>query len=90
MIQKWPAFAYTKKSGQKTGKSHLCALAHWDTPPPLRHADVLNGWSLMTASKTLLHHQMVMCVTFNTSDIYCILIYYVCSNFYQRNAAVGG
>ena len=25
-IQKWPPFAYTKKSGQKTGKSHLCAL----------------------------------------------------------------
>ena len=46
----------------------------------------------MTASNKLLHHQMVMCVTFNTSDIYCILTYlhYIPSNFYQRNAAVGG
>ena len=29
MIQKWPPFAYIclyKKSGQKTGKSHLCGI----------------------------------------------------------------
>jgi len=27
--------------------------AHGDTPPPLRHADVLNGWSLMQICKRM-------------------------------------
>ena len=30
-------------------------VGNWDTPPPLKNADVLNGWSLCLLSMLMLH-----------------------------------
>ena len=45
----------------------LCTVTFWpsahgDTPPPLRHADVLNGWSLRRNVKS----NRIPCFEFNT------------------------
>jgi hypothetical protein len=53
--------------------------AHGDTPPPLRHADVLNGWSLTGKTKKSEHAQWVG----NLKSIWQVNFYYIAIDFSQ-------